>query len=262
MAIRNIVKIDEEKCNGCGKCVNACAEGAIQLINGKAKLVRDDYCDGLGDCLGSCPQDAITIEQREAQCFDETAVEKHLANQKQKTQQTNQTAAKEKLPCGCPSTFAKTIERDVAQDNPVKQNSQNEKCLTEPNPSQLSNWPVQLMLLSPNAAYLQQSDLLFAADCVAFAVGDFHKRFLNGKTLAVACPKLDETDIYIEKLKDIIANNDLNSITVVHMEVPCCSGMTRLVEKAIRQLNSNMTFEDITVSLKGEIINVQTLPVT
>ena len=210
MAVRNIVKIDEAKCNGCGLCATACAEGAIQIINGKAKLVSDTYCDGLGACLGHCPVDAITIEQREAAEFDEEAVKAHLA------------------------LFDRDgVHRAVAQ----------------------------LKLVSPTAPYFADSDLLLAADCVPFAMGDFHQRFLRGRSVAVGCPKLDDAKFYIEKLAQIISANNLRSLTVVHMEVPCCSGLVRIARSAIALSGKAIRYEDVTVSLRGEVIRSEKVPV-
>jgi Pyruvate/2-oxoacid:ferredoxin oxidoreductase delta subunit len=231
MALRNIVKIDEDKCNGCGLCVSACAEGAIRLINGKAKLVSETYCDGLGACIGHCPQDAITIEQRQAKDFDEKATKVHLA-------QINQTAFV------CPGLSAQTLQpkTDSAQ---------------QPVPSQLTHWPVQLKLVSPQAPYFADAHLLLVADCVPFAMGDFHSRFLMGKSVVVGCPKLDDPLAYIDKLADILRSNKLKALTVVHMEVPCCHGLTNIAREAMTRAGQKMTFEDVTVSLQGNVERVE-----
>ncbi|MEN6384856.1 MAG: 4Fe-4S binding protein [Phycisphaerales bacterium] len=232
MTTRNIVKIDEEKCNGCGKCVTACAEGAIKLINGKAKLVSETYCDGLGACLGHCPMDAITIEKRECAEFSEEAVEKHLAAEKKPSQP----------PHGhgfvCPGTLAKQFTN--------KQSAQGDTT------SQLTHWPVQLGLISPNAPFLQDADLLLTADCVPFAMGDFHSKLLKDHKVVIACPKLDDIEPYIEKITDIIKNGNIKSLTVVHMEVPCCFGLTRIVQQAIANSGKDFKFEDITIGLNGQ----------
>lgn len=231
--IRNIVKIDEEKCNGCGLCVTACAEGAIQLINGKAKLVSEIYCDGLGACLGHCPQGAITIEQREAAAFDEKATHEHLKKL--------QTAAETPF-AACPGM--KMISRkpqEVAADVGAV-------------PSQLGQWPVQLKLLSPTAPYFAQADLMLVADCVPFAMGDFHPALLKGHTIAVGCPKLDDRQYYAEKLSQILQLNEIRSLTVVRMEVPCCSGLTQIARTAIAASAKTIPFEEITISLDGRII--------
>lgn len=239
MAIRNIVRIDEEKCNGCGECISACAEGAIQLINGKAKLVSEVYCDGLGACLGTCPQDAITVEQRDAAEFDQAAVEKHLAGQKDTTP---------KVDFVCPGIMAKKLRDEGDED---------ESAETGDVKSQLGHWPVQLGLVSPNAPYLKNSDLLIVADCVPFAMGDFHSRFLKGRSVVIGCPKLDDTSPYVEKLTEMVKVNSLSSLTVVHMEVPCCSGLARLARQAVAASSLNIGFDDVTIGLKGNIIRTE-----
>ncbi|MGE5293456.1 MAG: ATP-binding protein [Solirubrobacterales bacterium] len=238
MAVRNVVKIDEAKCNGCGLCATACAEGAIKIIDGKAKLVSDAYCDGLGACLGHCPQDAITIEQREAAAFDEEAVKAHLGH-----------GAKEEEPLFvCPGLAAHQLK-------PQQYATQQEN--SHAVPSQLSHWPVQLKLVSPTAPYFADADMLLVADCVPFAMGDFHSRFLRGRSVAVGCPKLDDAGAYIEKLAQILRSNDLRSLTVVHMEVPCCSGLTRVARAAIALSGKSMSFDDVTVSIRGEVIRTE-----
>lgn len=235
MAVRNVVKIDEAKCNGCGLCAQACAEGAIKIIDGKAKLVSDSYCDGLGACLGHCPQDAITIEQREAAAFDEEAVKAHLGH-----------GAKQAEPLFvCPGLAAHQFRPEPPAGDPEA---------SQPASSQLGHWPVQLKLVSPTAPYFAGVDLLLAADCVPFAMGDFHQQFLRGRSVAVGCPKLDDAQFYIEKLAEIVRSNDLRSLTVVHMEVPCCSGLTRVAREAIARSGKAMSFEDVTVSIRGEVI--------
>jgi ferredoxin len=240
MAVRNIVKIDEKKCNGCGQCAKACAEGAIQIVNGKAKLVSEIYCDGLGACIGSCPQGAITVEKREAAAFDKRATKKHLAEQKK-------TAYKSCFEC--PGTVAKMLRGkgsgEVAGITAI--------------PSQLSHWPIQLMLVPLNAPYFSDTDLVLAADCVAFAMGDFHGKFLKEHSIVIGCPKLDDTELYIEKLADILKANKLKSLTVVHMEVPCCFGLTRIAKNAIVRSGQKIAFEDITVDLSGNIEKKETV---
>ncbi|MBE0536548.1 MAG: 4Fe-4S binding protein [Phycisphaerae bacterium] len=244
MAKRNIIKIDEAKCNGCGECVTACAEGAIAIIGGKARLVSEIYCDGLGACLGTCPQDAIRIEEREAAEFDEVATEKHLAQMKKPA-----AAPAEPMPCGCPGSLAMSFQAKPAAQPAAMADA----------PSQLSQWPVQLALVSPTAPYLANADLLLAADCVPFAMGDFHGRFLAGRKLVVGCPKLDDVEPYVEKLAAIIKTNALKSLTVVHMQVPCCSGLTRLAKRAVEKAGTHIAFEDVTISLQGEVLNSQTI---
>jgi len=242
MVLRNIVKIDEEKCTGCGLCVDACAEGAIKLINGKAKLISEVYCDGLGACIGQCPENAITIEKREAAEFDEHATKAHLEQQKNAQPQSG-------FPC--PGMMTQQLrEKDQAVESE-----------TEQMPSQLSHWPVQLKLVSPSAPYFANADLLLVADCVPFAMGDFHSRFLKDHNVAVGCPKLDDAEFYIEKLALILKANDLNSLTVIHMEVPCCFGLTQITREAIARSGVKMSFEDVTIDLHGNVSNTETIEV-
>ena len=240
MALRNIVVIDEEKCNGCGDCVGACAEGAIEIIEGKAKLISDLYCDGLGACLGQCPQDAITVEQREAAEFDEEATKAHLSKKKSPPQKSD---------FACPGMMAQNL----------RNKSQSSESPAGAVQSQLSHWPVQLKLVSPGAAYFANADLLLVADCVPFAMGDFHNKFLTNHSIAIGCPKLDDSQFYIEKLAEILGTNNLNSLTVIHMEVPCCSGLTHIAKEAIVQNGVAMPFEDITVDLRGNVLRTQTI---
>ena len=234
MTLRNIVKIDEAKCNGCGQCVSACAEGAIKLINGKATLISETYCDGLGACLEHCPQDAITVEQRDCDKFDEKAVKKQLESQKNICHTLP--AKKEFV---CPGLVTKQFNKQDSTSDDVS--------------SQLSHWPIQLHLVSPNAQFFKNTDLLMAADCVAFAMGDFHSKFLKGRSVVIACPKLDDTSPYGDKLAEVISNSNLNSLSVVHMEVHCCFGLTRLVQQAVEKTGRNMKFKDITIGLDGKI---------
>lgn len=242
MALRNIVKIDEDKCTGCGLCVPACAEGAIKIIDGKARLVSEIYCDGLGACLSHCPEDAITVEQREAAAFDEEATKVHLAQQ----------AEPAAPPFVCPGLAA----HDLSDGNQRAGETD-----AGPLPSQLSHWPVQLKLVSPTAPYFANANLLLVADCVPFAMGDFHRRFLQGHSIAVGCPKLDDAGFYIDKLADILRSNNLQSLTVVHMEVPCCSGLTRIAREAVALSGKVRGFEDTTVSLRGEVVRSETVQV-
>jgi Pyruvate/2-oxoacid:ferredoxin oxidoreductase delta subunit len=244
MTKRNIVKIDENKCNGCGLCVSACAEGAIQLINGKAKLVSEVYCDGLGACLGHCPQDAITIEQRDAAEFDEKAVHEYLKKSQNTTspeRQRRDDSAPAPAFTGCPGMMARSFDKKavVASTGSVE--------------SQLAQWPVQLKLVSPMAPYFADSDLLLAADCVPFAMGDFHQTLLKDRSIVIFCPKLDDCSPYVDKLAQIIQNNNLRSLTVVHMEVPCCSGLLRIADAAIAKSGVKLGYEDITISLDGRV---------
>lgn len=240
MVLRNIVIIDEEKCNGCGDCVGACAEGAIEVIDGKAKLVSEIYCDGLGACLGHCPVDAITVEQREAANFDEEATNAYLAKKKSPPQ---------KAGFACPGMAAKELrERAPAAES-----------VSGPIQSQLSHWPVQLKLVSPAAPYFANADLLLVADCVPFAMGDFHNKFLINHSIAIGCPKLDDPEYYVEKLAEIIKTNRLNSLTVIHMEVPCCSGLTHIAKEAVAAAGVAMSFEDVTIDLRGNVIRNETM---
>ncbi len=237
MAVRNIVKIDESKCDGCGQCVTACAEGAIQIIDGKAKLVSEVYCDGLGACLGHCPQDAITIEQREAAEFDEQATEKHLAELESKKSSPPKPGG-----FACPGMMMREFGGDDSDEQPAAGDVS----------SQLGQWPVQLKLVSPNASYFQDCDLLLVADCVPFAMGDFHSRYLKGSSIAIGCPKLDDAGFYVEKLAEILKANRIKSLKVLHMEVPCCSGLVYVAKKAIELAGVDLDYEDITVSLRGK----------
>ncbi|MGI5824423.1 MAG: 4Fe-4S binding protein [Bacillota bacterium] len=233
--IRKIIEIDEKKCNGCGACADACHEDAIAIINGKAKLIRDDYCDGLGDCLPACPTDAITFVEREAAAYDEAAVKR---NQMQKALQKSG-----KLPCGCPGSNAKKLTPKNIPEN----NSR------EPQASQLSQWPVQIKLLPVNASYFDNANLLIAADCTAYAYADFHSKFIKNRITLVGCPKLDEGD-YTEKLTAIIKNNNIKSVTVVRMEVPCCGGIEKAVKNALQNSGKLIPWQVNTISLDGQII--------
>jgi Pyruvate/2-oxoacid:ferredoxin oxidoreductase delta subunit len=235
--IRNIIKIDEEKCTGCGLCVTACAEDAIEVIDGKAKLVSEIYCDGLGACIGECPEDALTIEERESEEFDEEATEKRLHEIEKK---------KEPVFQGCPGSMARSIQRQPTTATHT---------VIETLSSELTNWPVQLMLVSPSAPYLQGADLLLVADCVPFALADFHTRFLKGKPVIIGCPKLDDGQYYVEKLTEIFRKSDINNLTVVHIEVPCCFGLTNIVSRAIAASGKNVPVDDYTISIQGEVLD-------
>jgi Fe-S-cluster-containing hydrogenase component 2 len=234
MVLRDIVKIDEEKCNGCGLCIPACAEGAIQIIDGKARLVKDIFCDGLGACLGKCPQDAITIIKREANEFDEKAAEEHI-----ETMEDTKSVSR-----SCPSTQVIQIKTKDGIKSEIK----------EKNISRLSSWPVQLKLLPTSASFLRGADLLIAADCVPFAYADFHEDMLNDRVLAVGCPKLDDATLYRNKLAEIFRSTEIKSITVVNMEVPCCFGLNRLVQEALELSGRKIPFKQETISIKGEKI--------
>ncbi len=224
--IRKIIRIDEEKCNGCGACAAACHEGAIEMINGKAKLTREDYCDGLGDCLPACPVDAISFEEREAPAYDEAAVQR---------------AKQHTLPCGCPGTQVKKIAREES----IQQNANVS--------SQLTQWPVQIKLVPVNAPYFENANLLIAADCTAYAYGNFHNEFIRNRVAIIGCPKLDEGD-YTEKLTQIITHNNIKSVTIVRMEVPCCGGIEHAAKEAIRNSGKFLPWNVVTISTDGKIL--------
>ncbi len=233
---RTIVKIDRDLCNGCGACITGCHEGALRLVDGKAVVVSDSYCDGLGACIGECPVGAITLEEREAAPFDEAAVQARQA-------------ARENAPlaCGCPGSAAREIRRpqfDFAGTG------------LQPQPSELRQFPVQLHLVNPRAGYFQGADLLLAADCTAFASGGFHSRFLRGKMLAIACPKLDHnTQAYEDKLVEMIDGARIDTLTVLVMEVPCCSGLVRLARAARDRAGRNIPVKVVILSVGGEVVN-------
>lgn len=233
--MRRIIKIDEDKCTGCGLCAAACHEGAIGMVDGKAKLLRDDYCDGLGDCLPSCPTGAISFEEREAAEYDEAAVNASKMNRQSET-----------LPCGCPGTQSKTIRRE----NECKAVHTNENM----NKSMLSQWPVQIKLAPVNAPYFADANLLIAADCAAYAYGDFHNKFIRNRITLIGCPKLDDED-YGDKLTAIIKNNSIKSVTVVRMEVPCCGGIENAVKTALQNSGKFIPWQVVTISTSGEILD-------
>lgn len=239
MAIRDVVLIDEEKCDGCGQCATACAEGAIEIVDGKARLVSDVYCDGLGACLGECPQDAVTIEQREAAEFDEEAVKRHLALESETPPDA---------PAACPGSAPRTIERCELVDLRGEPGEPGEF------PSMLGNWPVQLKLLPVRAPYLDGADLLIAADCAPFAFADFHRKFVAGRVVAIGCPKLDSAEFYRKKLAQMFMQNDVKSIEVVYMEVPCCFGIVHLVHQSLKESGRNIPLKLTKVGIKGDIL--------
>lgn len=233
MALRNIINIDEEKCNGCGQCIVDCAEAALQIVNGKAKLVKEMYCDGLGACIGGCPTGALTIVQRESDAFDEAATERHV----------HETESKKEEFCGCPSMRAV----DFSEKKEVYQSAAETK-------PELTNWPVQLKLVATSAPYFNEADLLLAADCTAFSTVNFHSRFIKGKKLLIACPKLDDAQFYYEKLTEMFRENSINSITVVRMEVPCCGGLSYVVKKAIQDSKKDIPYNEVVIGIKGDIV--------
>lgn len=233
--LRKIIHIDEDKCNGCGACATACHEGAIGMVDGKAKLLRDDFCDGLGDCLPACPTGAITFVEREAAEYNEAAVKASKAEKSGGT-----------LPCGCPGTHSKRIERpdrpECGEENHIHARSM------------LSQWPVQIKLVPVNAPYFDGARLLVAADCTAYAYGAFHEDFIKNHITLVGCPKLDSVD-YSEKLTEIIRTNDIKSVTVVRMEVPCCGGLENAVKKALQASGKFIPWQVVTISTDGRILD-------
>ncbi len=262
--IRQVIQIDEEKCDGCGRCVNACHEGAIALVNGKARLMRDDYCDGLGDCLPSCPTGAISFVQREAAAYDEAAV---LAAKEQAAVPAHGhghsgcpgsaprvishaggcpgSAPRMVAPAGgCPSAQPRTVASAPCANNAGAQDTR---------PSAISSWPLEIKLVPVNAPYFQGAHLLVAADCTAFAYGDFHRDFMAGRTTVIGCPKLDAVD-YSEKLQAIIENNDVQSVTVARMEVPCCGGLEFAAREAVARSGKQIPFNVVTIGVDGRLL--------
>jgi ferredoxin len=267
---RDVTRIDEEKCTGCGSCVSGCPEGALQLIDGKARVVSDLFCDGLGACIGDCPEGAIEIETREAEPYNEhtvmeniakagpNVIKAHLQHLKEHGQEDLVNEAidflkennieisdyeEEPLVCGCPGSMARDLRKSGNQmREPVM--------LT----SELGSWPIQLQLLNPNAPYLKNADLLLAADCAPFAYANFHQRFIKGKVLIIFCPKLDRTiEEYVDKLSEIFQKQDIKSLSIVHMEAPCCSGIEIIVKRALEKAQKNIITRDYTISINGEI---------
>lgn len=232
--IRKIIQIDEDKCNGCGLCVTSCAEGAIAIVNGKAKLISDKYCDGLGACLKECPEGALKIVEREAEPFDESAVHEHLNKREQE------------LPCGCPGSSVRNLE-----PCPIPESSLDDELVLK---SELTHWPVQLTLVPPTAPFLQGKDVVLCADCVPFAYPNFHRDFLRGKAVLVACPKLDDFKAHVEKLAMIFKMSNIKSLKIVHMEVPCCFGLNHMVNKAMEMAGKKIPVEEVTIGVKGNIL--------
>ncbi len=233
--LRKIIKIDEEKCNGCGACASACHEGAIDMVDGKAKLTRENYCDGLGDCLPACPAGAITFEEREAPAYDEAAV----------------LASKQKLAApvhgGCPGSMARAIKREPQEISAAQSSA-------APVSSQLSQWPVQIKLVPVQAPYFDGANLLIAADCTAYAYANFHQEFIRNRITLIGCPKLDSVD-YSEKLTAVIAQNNIKSVTIVRMEVPCCGGLEHAVKNALQASGKFIPWQVVTISTDGRILD-------
>jgi NAD-dependent dihydropyrimidine dehydrogenase PreA subunit len=268
---RDIIRINEEKCTGCGSCVTECPEGALQLIDGKARVVSDLFCDGLGACIGDCPEGAIDIETREAEPYDECKVMGNIAKEGPNVIKAHLQHLKghgqedlvnevidflkennieipdyevEPLAYGCPGSMTLDLRRSDSQHH--------EQVMST---SELGNWPIQLQLLNPNAPYFKNAELLLAADCAPFAYANFHQRFIKGKVLIIFCPKLDKTiEEYVDKLSDIFQKQDIKSISIVHMEVPCCSGIEIIVGRALEKAQKNIIIKDYTISINGEII--------
>jgi NAD-dependent dihydropyrimidine dehydrogenase PreA subunit len=272
MAQREIIKIDEEKCNGCGVCVPNCPEGALQIIDGKARLVSDLFCDGLGACIGNCPEGAISVEEREAEEYDERKVMENVVKQGKNTIKAHLQHLKDH---GADKYLkeAKKYLEDNGIENPITEDhhahgascpgsriiefSKEENKVNEEGKrsSQLRQWPIQLHLISPNAPYFIGKDVLLAADCTAFSIGDFHKDFLKGKTLTIACPKLDSNrEVYVEKIRKMIDEAKINTLTVLVMEVPCCSGLLQIAKKALDSATRKIPIKIIVVGIKGDIL--------
>jgi ferredoxin len=270
---RKIIRIDEETCDGCGRCIPNCPEGALQVIDGKARLVSDLFCDGLGACVGSCPTGAMTVEEREAEPYDERKVMEnivkagpntiaaHLAHlrdhgaedyyreavavlEERGIEAPDETKKDAPLPCGCPGTRVVDLAETAADTE--------EAPVAGRRPSRLRQWPVQIKLVPPAAPFLKNAEIVLAADCVPFAFPDFHEEFLKGKALLVGCPKLDDADLYVEKIARIFAENDIRSVTVVHMEVPCCFGLVQIVKSAIAKSGKDVPFTDVMITVRGE----------
>ncbi len=241
--IRKIIEIDEERCDGCGACVLSCAEGAIEIVEGKAKVLSDKYCDGLGACIGECPQDALHLVDRKADEFDEDAVEKHL--QTKKTQATPELAP---LGCGCPSTRVESFAPTEAC------REANEPATHQGTGSALSHWPVQIRLVPPKASFLKNADLLVTADCVPVAYPDFHQTFLRGKVVMLGCPKFDDVQAYVEKFTEIFRVADIKTVTVLEMEVPCCSALPMIVRKGMEAAGKDVPYLEYVITSRGEIL--------
>ena len=244
---RKIIEIDEERCDGCGNCVLSCAEGAIQIIDGKAKVIKDSFCDGLGACMGDCPQDALKLIEREADEFDEEAVEAYLKSQTEKSA----APSGETLACGCPSTHLETFPTMI-QDPCQKAN---EPAAINSSSSRLSHWPVQIHLVPPQAPFLNNADLLITADCVPIAYGAFHEDFIKGRVVLMGCPKFDDKESYVDKFTQIFKTATIKSITALIMEVPCCSGLPGMIAAAMKAAGVTIPVKKIVISPRGEILS-------
>ena len=245
---RNFIEIDEELCTGCGNCVVTCAEGALEVIDGKAKVVNEIFCDGLGACIGECPEGALEIIEKEVLEFDEEAVEKHLESiklkEKRETEHVKQVVAEHASQCGCPSAQTMVFDEPEARSD-----------VTVNVPSALRQWPIQMHLINPQAPYYQGADVLLAADCVSFSYGNFHRDFIQHKSIAIACPKLDQgKQIYIEKIKSLIDDAKINTLTVAIMEVPCCSGLLALAQEGAKHANRKVPIKYVVIGIQGNIL--------
>lgn len=253
MAKRKMIEIDEDKCDGCGQCAIACAEGALAIVDGKAKVVSEVFCDGLGACIGECPQGALRIVEREAPAFDEKAVKKHLERTDPEKARalghekahTRAHGRAEPEPCGCPSAQPMTVRSAHAIGDAPRSHDL---------PPQLTNWPVQWKLVSPAMPFFKDADVLLAADCVPFAFRDFHGRFLTGKPVIIGCPKLDEQPDYLERVTDVFKEASPRSVTVVRMQVPCCSGLTRIAKEAVKATGKDIPVKEIVIGIRGEVL--------
>ena len=249
---RKIITIDEELCDGCGNCVSACSEGALQIVEGKAKLVKEDFCDGFGDCIGECPSGALKIEEKESNPFDIEATKQYLLQAKgseavwrmEEAQKKHEAKEEKNLPCGCPGSMIQTIP--LTTSSPLSSHGR-----LEP---QLRNWPVQIHLLPLKAQFYEETDLLIAADCCSYAYAGFHQDFIRGRTLAIGCPKLDNADTYSEKLAAILKENDIHSVSIAYMEVPCCAGLVKLVEAAVKDSGKEIPVRKTKIGIQGRIV--------
>jgi len=247
--MRKIIRIDEDLCTGCGECVPSCAEGAIEIVDGKARVMTEKFCDGLGACLKECPSGALSIEERVAEDFDEKAVESHL-EEREKAHAPQEEAP---MACGCPSSHIQIL----TPTGPCEQ--ANEPRGQEASGSELAHWPVQIRLVPPKAPFLKKAHLLVAADCTPVAYPDFHRDFLKGKAVLLGCPKFDDVDAYVEKFRDIFRDADIQSVTVLDMEVPCCSAMPRIVEKGMVEAGKKIPLVEVTISPRGKILKRERL---
>ncbi|MCG8473067.1 MAG: 4Fe-4S binding protein [Desulfobacterales bacterium] len=245
--IRKIIEIDEEKCTGCGQCVPACAEGAIEIVDGKAKVIKDLLCDGLGACIGDCPEDALRLVERETDPYDEEAVHKHLAERAEKEKADEGTPQSPAMGCGCPSSNIMSFSA------PSPCQSANVPKTQTSSVSALSHWPVQIRLIPPTAPFLKEADLLVTADCVPVSYPDLHTTFLKGRKVMLGCPKFDDAQSYIDKFRDIFSVANIKSVTVILMEVPCCSGLPMIVKKGLELSGKNVPVEEVVISLDGKI---------